>query len=390
MRITFVLPTLGHPRHRKRIRALRRLGAKVRVLAFERDGQLGDTDESVETLGAIANEEYLRRLGTYARATALIRSAARDSDAVYTFGTDLLGLVRAATVGLRGLQLAAEVGDIPGGLLGPSVRARLVRMTERRILAGDVLLVATSPPYVEQFYRGVQGLPNLRTLIIENKVDPDVTLPPASNVAREAGAPLRIGWFGLLRCEQSWRVLRRLADEAGDRVRIELRGIAFDRLAGLAAEAAARPNVTWHGRYSVPTDLPEMFSGVDLCWMVHHDLERPYENWGWARSNRLYQAGWYRTPLIAQEGKDDSNVVRQHDLGLVLDISKGRDAFERLLEISDEDLRRWRTNIEAAPLSLFALTDEHEQLLAALAGQVPASSPEAGTSAAFRAPRSSS
>ena len=44
MRITFLLPTIGHPRHLKRIRALRRLGAETTVLAFSRQGHLPDDE----------------------------------------------------------------------------------------------------------------------------------------------------------------------------------------------------------------------------------------------------------------------------------------------------------------------------------------------------------
>ena len=161
-------------------------------------------------------------------------------------------------------------------------------------------------------------------------------------------------------------MLKDLARTAGDAVQIELRGVPFDQLQQIPKEAETFDNISFGGRYRVPDDLPGMFASVDVCWMVHHDLLRPYENWGWARSNRLYQAGWYQTPLIGQEGKDDSTVVRDHDLGLVLDISKADDAMAQLRAITDDDLARWSANMEAADRSLFALTDEHERLLAQL------------------------
>ncbi len=362
MRVTFVLPTLGHPRHRKRMEALRRLGVDVRVLAFEREGQLGTLPDGAVSLGVIANEEFARRGAVYARALRTIRRAARGSDAVYTFGVDLLALVRAALTGLRRRPaLATEVGDITAILVEQGRRGRVARRLERMVLGSDALLVATSPAYVSNFYVGIQGLDVGRTMVIENKVDPTITPPPAPGVAE--GGPLRIGWFGMLRCEYSWACLRRLAEEAGQDVEIVLRGVPYAGCAQLAEEAAGFANVRYEGRYRVPDELPGMYGGVDLCWMVHHDPDRPYENWGWARSNRLYQAGWFGTPIVGQRGKDDAKLVTEHDLGVVVDVTDVAGTIETLKAIGPADLRRWRAALGAMPVTAWALSDEHEALL---------------------------
>ncbi len=362
MRVTFVLPTLGHPRHRKRMQALRRLGVEVSVLAFEREGQLGVIGEGTTSLGVIANEEFVRRGGVYLRALRIIRRAARRSDAVYTFGVDLLALVRASIAGLRRRPaLATEVGDITAILVEKGRRGRIARRLERMVLADDALLVATSPAYISNFYVGVQGLPERSTLVIENKVDPTLTPAPAPRPADDG--PLRIGWFGMLRCEYSWACLKRLAEEMGQDVEIVLRGVPYAGCAGLAEEAEGLPNVTFGGRYRVPDDLPSMYGGVDLCWMVHHDPDRPYENWGWARSNRLYQAGWFGTPIVGQAGKDDATVVTDHDLGIVVDVTDVPGTIAALRGVSPTDLGRWRRNLSDMPRSAWALTDEHAELL---------------------------
>ena len=167
----------------------------------------------------------------------------------------------------------------------------------------------------------------------------------------------------MLRCVRSWSVLQELVRRAPDRFRVEMRGIVHDAVADVPKKAAASQGLAYHGRYKVPDDLPTMFDEVDLCWMVHHDSLRPYENWGWARSNRLYEAGWYNTPIIGQYDKDDSRVIEELDCGITLDISQPEEAIEKLLAIQPSDLRRWRENLRATPRERFALSDEHERLL---------------------------
>ena len=367
MRILFLLPTLGHPRHIKRIRSLRGLGVDAKVMAFSRQGALGIDDESVEVLGEVRHEDARQRLAVYARAMPAIRRELRSADVVYCFGPDLLGLARAAGLSTRRApRIVVEMGDLPFELVRKDRRGAASRALERLLLQGDVLLVATSPAFVENYYRGIQGLHSLRCFVLENKVDPAVTPPPLARRLRQG--PLRIGWFGLLRCEDSWSVLHDLVQAAPDRFRVEIRGLIDPSLGELSRRVLATDGLTHYGRYQVPDDLPGMFDEIDLCWMVHHDPLRPYETWGWARSNRLYQAGWYKTPIIGQYDKDDSRVVEELDCGMTLDVTRPQEAIEKLLAISDADLTRWRANLDEAPTERFALSGEHASLLRQLGG----------------------
>ncbi|MGH0037283.1 MAG: hypothetical protein ACQGVK_19835 [Myxococcota bacterium] len=364
MRITFLLSTVGHPRHRKRMRSLRRLGADTSALAFAREGHLRDDETpNLRILGEIGHEEVLKRVTTLARALRVVRESARHSDVLYTFGPDQLALARLAVAGLRPRpRLVVEIGDLHPLLVSGRPVARAGRAVERMMMRGDVLLVSTSPAFVEKYYREMLGMKSLRSLVIENKVDPDVTPEPLPRDRDESG-PIRIGWFGLLRCERSWEVLSRVAREGEGRVRVILRGMPMARLADLAERVERVPNMEFGGRYSVPDDLPGMYGGVDLCWMVHHDTERPYESWGWARSNRLYQAGWFRTPIVGQSDKDDSTVLREHDLGMTIDVTDADASVAALLAVTRQDVARWRDRFEAVPRSVFALGDEHERLM---------------------------
>ncbi len=63
MKITFLLPLVSQPRFHKRIAALKELGAKIEIIAFERDYYPGKPlPESYLSLGNIEHERYIARI----------------------------------------------------------------------------------------------------------------------------------------------------------------------------------------------------------------------------------------------------------------------------------------------------------------------------------------
>jgi succinoglycan biosynthesis protein ExoL len=365
MHITFLLPVVGLPRHHKRIRALRRAGAETRQLGFERPDQLGaPDDQSVEALGVIRDRAYAERAATFLRALRLLRRELRDTDVVYCFGADLLALARAALLfSRRRPVLVLEVGDIVDSLVQPGLRGALARTLEKTLIGRGVLVVATSPAYLEQYYQGTLGLPDLNGFVIENKVDSEALPARPGPTAARAGV-LRVGYFGQIRCARSWEVLKALAERGGERVQIEVRGFAKGDMLERIADVDRFPNMQFLGRYSVPEDLASIYARVDVSWMAYWDVSE--DTWRWARSNRFYESCYFSTPMIGQAGKDDTRLVAEHDLGLSIDVTKPDEAVERILAIDLAHLEAWQANLAGLPSAVFALGREHEELLALL------------------------
>ncbi len=365
MRIAFILSTVGHPRHMKRIRRLRALGVTADVLGFERPNQVGRPDDlEVRSLGVLDDFGYRARLGVEARALHPVRAAIRRADLVYCFGPDLVALARLAAAGLRRRPpIVLEYGDIAPLTLRAGAAGSAARAAERQTIRRAALLVSTTRAFIDEHFVPVYGVDPERTFVMENKVDAR-GLPP--RVKRGGGTDdrLRIGWFGLLRGRESWDVLKQLVRAAPDRVEIRLRGIpSGDITDRLLEEAAALPQVNYGGRYRVPDDLEAMYGEVDLSWMVHYDpLVHPH-TWTLARSNRLYESGWFGVPPVGQVGKDDTRFAEAHDLGPAVDIGRPDEAVARLLAITAADLQRWQQNIAALPDGAWSESGDHRPLL---------------------------
>ena len=104
--------------------------------------------------------------------------------------------------------------------------------------------------------------------------------------------------------------------------------------------------------------------------MVCYPPEAPF---GWCRSNRLYQACLFHTPIAARAGTADAEVVAERDIGLIIPDADPAAAAERIGGIRASDLRRWRANMAALSDSLYAdggADDDGARLGSALAALV--------------------
>jgi hypothetical protein len=67
--------------------------------------------------------------------------------------------------------------------------------------------------------------------------------------------------------------------------------------------------------------------------------------------------------MLAQVGTQDGEVIERFEIGKCVDLSSVEDSINRILEVKETDIKKWRRNIARIPQSLYAYTDEHERLL---------------------------
>jgi succinoglycan biosynthesis protein ExoL len=224
------------------------------------------------------------------------------------------------------------------------------------------IVVATSPAYVSEYFKGWQHLNQVDYYVIENKLEPDgVSVPQVVRPVMPDGV-LRIGYFGLLRCERSWEILKRAAKEGRGRLLIVVRGIPMG-LPNLVAEAQALPHIEYGGPYEAPADLPTLYSQIDMVWAAYGYMGRRIGNWRWARTNRFYESCFFGKPMFAQTDTADGHVVSELGLGTCVDMASIEKAAESILNISATDMEAWVSNLRCLAPELYVHTDEHQRLL---------------------------
>ena len=321
LRILYALPTVGHPRDSKRIAMLQNMGFQVEAVAFERKSHKGRMPTcSVEIVGVIDHGRYLKRMIKMMVASPSVRRAIKSNDVVYASGPDMALFCLASGMGLC-RPIILEVGDVRDLQTADGFRSRLIRTMDKYTADSCHLLI-------------LQGVPL-------------------------ADRPLRIGYFGLLRCEESWQVLTSLAKRRPKDVEIVVAGYPIYP-ADLPLQAEKYSNVVYKGKYRLPDDLPSLYHGVDLTWVVY-----PNRNgWGfrWARTNRFYESCFYQKPMISRSGSADAVEIQRYGVGLIIENNDTDGIVDALSNITPEDMDLWRKNLAQVPPEVYLYTTEAEDI----------------------------
>jgi len=367
LRILTVLPVLGQPRDSKRIDMLVSLGFDVSVAAFNRAYHSGRVpSRPTQIIGTISHGKYLQRIGRLITALPKLRRAMRGRDIVYASSPDMALLAMIAGV-FMGKKFILEVGDVREIQTAEGLKGRLVRIVDRVLTNRCSLLVVTAVGFLDNYYRNWLRS-DVPAIVVENKIEASLTSarPEAVRGSLPQGRPfidrpLRIGYFGLLRCQWTWDVLKAFALKHPKDVEIVMAGYPMEP-ADIAEQAKSIPNVIYSGEYKSPNDLPRLYGAVDLVWACYKFIGPRDWNLKWARPNRFYESCYFGRPLISRLGSSDSKEVDRLKIGFNIRTHEISEVVAELDSITAEMVEQWRSNSISLPNSLFMYTDEAEKL----------------------------
>lgn len=271
-------------------------------------------------LGETSDAAFAQRIGALMAAQPILRAhreTLRDGAIFYARNLDMLWLAHwARRMSGSRAALVYECLDVHRFMTRADPLGMIMRGVERRLLADTRAVVISSPAFAREYF-DKRHPGRARALLIENRLPWgfDYGARPTAPVARSG--PIRIGWFGNLRCRRSLALLLTLADRFPERIEILLRGApARTELGDFEAGLAGRANVSFGGRYAWPGDLAQIYADVDLVWAG--DFHDPGANSKWLLPNRIYEGGYYCAPPIAPADSETGRWIEAHGIGFTL------------------------------------------------------------------------
>lgn len=321
--IAFFGHNSNEPAIRRRAKAFQTAGHCV-IGFMPHRGSKQATDWRVVELGETRDNAYGQRITSIFRGAGIAvreRGLLESCDAIYARNLDMLATaVRARSKLGLDTPLIYECLDVHHRLTGRTPIARALRRFEKKLLKHCALVVISSPRFeTEHFAKHYPGA--YRAFLLENLMIEGDDLPERPKPGSDAGAtgkPLRIGWFGNLRCRRSLDLLLGLARRFPDDVTINLRGYpAPGVFRNFEDEISRHKNVTFGGRYSAPRDLSSMYGAVDLVWAG--DWYEAGANSVWLLPNRIYEGGYFAVPSLAPAGTETARWLHGHNSGIILE-----------------------------------------------------------------------
>ena len=308
-------------------------------------------------LGVTTERRLLARVFASFRALKVIfdhRRTWRAASLLYARNLDLAVLALIGKFLTRSrAAFVYEVLDIHPATTKPGIRGVVLRWLERRVLDRCQLLVVSSPAFLRHYFQPIQHYQG-ETFLLENKwpsCEMSVLTRKLPHGLNDEEPIWTIGWFGNIRCPQSLEILTELADAFPKRVRIDIRGCASLLGEGKLLEVIRdRDNMIFHGEYSAPSDLPEIYSHVHFNWCV--DLCGG-KNSLWLLPNRLYEGGYFGIPALAIGSHETGRLVRERRLGIALDTPIAEHLGNLIATITREDYAKLRRGVEGVPEANF-------------------------------------
>ncbi len=360
MRLVYFVHDVNDPAVARRIAMLRIGGIDVTLTGFWRGASpnnIGDWD--VFPLSRTFDGRLLHRARTTLRHASRAGKIAEQFEGTDVFLARNLEMLAIAVATARHMRrrpaIVYEVLDIHRTLLSAAPSGMVLRSVERVLMQNAALLVTSSPAFLANFFQVHQfGDRAVPALIIENKLFPATPRhAPAAQIL--PARPWRIGWFGVIRCRRSLRILGELARRRPDLVQLEIRGRIADNVREeLETQLRRTPAVTFGGAYA-PEELPELYAGVHFSWTIDYFEEGG--NSEWLLPNRLYEGGSFDAVPLARARTETGRWLADNRLGMLFDQPVVE--LELFLQtLSPERYVALRHACSRAPRSLFMATEK--------------------------------
>lgn len=376
LKVLYLVPNLADAAVARRIAMLRQGGAEIDVAGFRRAGtDVPDLDvQAYLELDETHDARFVQRLVATARARGSARSwATRLSppDLIIARNLEMLSLAgRLREVWPNRPPIVYECLDIHRLMLRRDAIGWAMRGAERYWGRQASLLLTSSPSFLRNYF-DIYGGP--RAEIVENKVLWDGAARghnPALAPTTGQG-PLRIGWFGALRCARSLAALGQLADAMAGGVEIVLRGRpALTEFDDFLATVSEGEHVRFEGGYRNPHDLAGIYSEVHLAWAI--DFFEAGQNSQWLLPNRLYEGCLHGAVPIALAGTETAAFIERLGIGIVLPDIEPQTLRAMLGSLTPERLTTLAEAVAALhPTHFAAAADDCRALVKKLADLVP-------------------
>jgi succinoglycan biosynthesis protein ExoL len=352
-KIVYFVHDLTDPTFHRRMQMLKEGGAHVTPVGFRRSAI---SPQSVQGLAAVdlgrtMDGRLMRRVLSVARALVKIGGIAkfvRGSDVVLARNLEMLVLAaRARQRYAPHATLVYESLDIHSSLLSHELPGGILRLIESTLWRDVDILLTSSPAFVRNYFLPRRYYGPIR--IEENKVLVRGANAPIASPARPPpGPPWRIGWFGMIRCRKSLKILSALAHAADGAIEIIIRGRPSDlTFADFEKALHGLRHVRYLGPYHSPGDLRSIYGEVHFAWAIDY-FERGL-NSAWLLPCRMYEGSLHGSVPIAEKGVETSNWLLQRGAGVILDEPIEQDLTKFFAKLNPSTFAELANRIAALP-----------------------------------------
>lgn len=332
-RIIILANYVFQPRVIRRIETLQEQGYDLEVYGIGRSKYRGALSFSYQDiLSKKDGSGYVRALvGMFLFVRSLLKSTRKENPVFYCFGIIsalplFFNFMLFPRLRVKFIYEISDIAYAPNKFRG---FRKSLRWLDKQLIRSSALTILTSQGFAR--YIGFDGQ-SPKVLYLPNKVNAALLASDDQKTKKSSRKGLRFGFVGAMR---SFDTIGRFAKVIGARFpehEFHFHGFSHDS-SPFRQLADHYSNIFYWGEFQNNKDLPRIYSGIDVgvaCYDWRHD-----DNERYLEPNKLYEALFFRTPLIVSDHTYLADRVREFGCGFAINAYSER-AIETFVNSLDE------------------------------------------------------
>ena len=336
-KIVFFVPNLT-PRPNRRIQEFLDAGFDCDVFCTSHSEDIVSPRYNVTYLNdkRLSNMSYPKRMLLFSRQIGdVVKKYDKKKTLLYFFSFNTAFLVL-----LRNLTFVYEESDMLFDRFSSPILRNLTIRLNRRIIAKSKITVFTSEGFAHFYYN--ERIPK-NIIFVPNKVDKKCLALPVVQKQDTDFNHLRFGFAGSLRYE----TLRNFADvliKNFPNAQFDFFGRNSDFSEEAISDLKKTGRVFFHGTFINPDDLPRIYSQLDFI-VATYDVSGI--NPRYAEPNKLYEAIFFRTPIIVSRESFLEHKVKELGVGFSVNALDDKDIISEVSKIIPDVYKEYISNLES-------------------------------------------
>lgn len=310
-KIIFFINSITITRCIKRIEEFVDNGYEVEAYGFERGGEVyaKPSKFQINVIGKHdVSQGYFTRLRIIYFSLKSILKKYRKQDVVfYYFFFDIAFTARL----LSRKPFIYEESDIPYTGIGNTLLRNLLRCIDKRMIRKSLLTIMTSEGFID-YHFGEDRPKNI--IVIPNRVHPQLDKYEYHKKTLNINH-LSFAFVGGFRYDSIMNFAQVVAEHFPQHD-FHVFGNIMQNEAALSSLVENHDNIYYHGMFRNPDDLPEVYEKIDVVLATY---DATSINAQYAEPNKLYEAIYFRTPIVVSSNTFLAKKVKR--LGIGYDIN---------------------------------------------------------------------
>lgn len=335
-KIVFFVPNLT-PRPNRRIQEFLDAGFDCEVFCMSHSEDIVYPRYQITYLNEkkLSNMSYPKRMLLFYRQIGdVVKKYDKKKTLFYFFSFNTAFLVL-----LRNLRFIYEESDMLFDRFSSPILRHLIIRLNRRIITKSMITVFTSEGFAHFYYK--QRIPK-NIIFVPNKVDKKCLGIPIVKKQNTDFNHLRFGFAGSLRYE----TLRNFAGvliKNFPTVQFDFFGRNSDFSEEAISDLKKTGRVFFHGTFINPDDLPRIYSQLDFI-VATYDVSGI--NPRYAEPNKLYEAIFFRTPIIVSRESFLEHKVKELGVGFSVNALDDKDIISEVGKITPDVYKGFISKLE--------------------------------------------